>query len=195
MANQPRLKNIVNARELARMLGVTNATIRDWEASGLPILKKGSPGVPSEYDSVACVRWWAENISGKTQTPVDLADAEKREAIARAELRELELMVKKGQFVMADDVERTYTRAFANIKTKLQAMPTKLAPRLVGFANPAEIQDVIAKEVRGVLTSLADGVVTDDADSNGHTEPVGGDVPAGGRAQPKRVGRRAPAAK
>lgn len=195
MANQPRLQNIVNARELGRMLGITNATVGDWEARGMPIVKKGSPGIPSQFDSVVCVRWWAENVSGKSDSPpADLADAEKREAIARAGLREMELQQKRGKLVDAAEVERAQVKAFSNVKTALMSIPTAVARDLVGRDNPIEIQEIIMREIRAALTNLArNGVVQEEdldvTERSAVNQSSGGGIDADAGSQPQRLGR------
>ena len=42
-------------------------SIDNWQQDGMPVEKRGWPGVPSEYDSVACINWLLNREVKKVQ--------------------------------------------------------------------------------------------------------------------------------
>jgi hypothetical protein len=74
---------------------------------------------------------------------------------AKADLAELELAEQRGEVHKASAVMRVWADNVMNAKTRLQAIPTKIAPELVG-KGLQEIQNILKGEVNESLHELAD---------------------------------------
>ena len=84
-----------------------------------------------------------------------LEAARTRLTTAQAELAELELAEQRGEMHRATAVMRVWADNVINAKTRLLAIPTKIAPELVG-KNSQEIQKKLKDAISEVLQELAD---------------------------------------
>lgn len=74
---------------------------------------------------------------------------------AQAEKAELELAEEKEELHRATAVMSVWAENITNAKTKLLAVPSKMAPQLVGLST-AEIETALRKEISEVLHELAE---------------------------------------
>ena len=84
-----------------------------------------------------------------------LEAAQTRWTTAKAELSELQLAEERGELHRAAAVMRVWADNVMNAKTKLLAIPTKLAPELRG-KSLQEIQKKLKTEINEVLHELAE---------------------------------------
>lgn len=188
MANKPQLKNIVSGDELGRMLGVTAATVRVWTAAGMPVLDRGSRGIAGKFDSTACIRWWADNISGRASAvDTDHEEADRRRAVAEAELAELKLAEKRGELVDGIEVRDVQIKAFANVKARMLSIPSAVAASCAATSEPAVVQSIVSGAIKSALSELSNGVVEHERDRP--DEPSGGSIEAPAGSKNKPVGR------
>ena len=90
-------------------------------------------------------------------TDDDIRAARLRRELAMAELKELELAERKGELVAADEAEKQMGSMILNAKSKLLALPGKLAPQLAGLHNAGIVESLIRAEIYAVLNELASG--------------------------------------
>ena len=113
----------------------------------------------------------------------DLNAGRARLAAAQAEKQEMEVLERRGELLPVDSVASLWARVVTDAKTALLALPSKLAPQVVGKSRE-EARARIDSGIRDALRRLAE---------------TAGDLAAG--VEPtvkndgKRVGRRKPAAK
>jgi hypothetical protein len=51
----------VNKRELSEILGISERSLTEWQAEGMPIFTMADArGQEHTYDTEACIRWWIE---------------------------------------------------------------------------------------------------------------------------------------
>lgn len=81
--------------------------------------------------------------------------AARREA-ALAEIAELELAERKGEFIRIDDARRDVMEKFTLVRTKLLGVPARLAQRFPDLAG-GEVITVLDELMREALEELADG--------------------------------------
>ena len=84
---------------------------------------------------------------------IDFNAARTAETILRAHKRDLELKVRRGELVEIEDVGAEVERDYATVRTRLMAMPGKLAAKLVGLDLHA-IRLAILDEITEALTEL-----------------------------------------
>jgi len=70
-------------------------------------------------------------------------------------ITEIKLQLIRGQVHKSEDVARVMTDMFAKFKSKMDALPAKLARKLEG-KNKVEIQTVLKAEISKALAELAD---------------------------------------
>lgn len=78
-----------------------------------------------------------------------------RKTRADADLKELELAVKRGQVVAIDDVRKTLEGLFTTVKQKILAIPSKLGGRLDGIRDRNQRKAILEAECRQVCQELA----------------------------------------
>ena len=78
-----------------------------------------------------------------------------RKDLAEARLKELELAKKKGELISIDEIRKENEYVLTAFKNKSLAIPSKIAPALVGIENTAEIQAILEKAVHELLIELA----------------------------------------
>lgn len=83
------------------------------------------------------------------------AAASARRETAQAELAELELAERRGQLVDAEQARGDVIAAFALVKTRLLAVPSRAAQRLPDLA--AQVEPVVDELIREALEELSHG--------------------------------------
>lgn len=155
--------------EAATILKVTGRQIRNWiKDKGLPAEK--IPGV-QKLDAAKVIAWYvdfriAENgnlgnrrRSGAADSPAEpeecYEDALARKTRAEADLKELQLARERGEVAAIADVERVLIGANKSIQTRILAMPSALAPQLIGLDDRQRINLILERYCHDVLSNLA----------------------------------------
>lgn len=141
---------IVGQEQIADVFGVAPKTIVEWQEQGMPIAVRGRPGVPSEYDTDACIAWYADREVKKVQAerPQD------RLARVQADKIELELMEKRGLLLPADLIEPKLRAAMIAAREMWRNEPSRLAREVPGKPIK-EIEDLLAASYAAFLTKLS----------------------------------------
>lgn len=75
--------------------------------------------------------------------------------IANAEKNELKNAVTKGELIPRDVVNTKWAEDVSNVKAKLLALPSKLAPRLAGL-SAREVNEILTEGIYEALNELAE---------------------------------------
>jgi transcriptional regulator with XRE-family HTH domain len=148
--------------EVAKMLGVNPATIRNWEMNAneeigpFPKSKEG-------YLWSACLLWYVKYQAltkykdlMMPKGATTLEDEKKRKEAALASMAELELAERQGKMVGAKDVERKWTDVVLKIRSKLLCLPSRLSTIIRDGSTSVEKQEVIEEEIIEVLKELSE---------------------------------------
>lgn len=156
----------VSKRELAERWSIHQSNIDKYLVEGMPFLTKGNKrdGL-STFDFEACNEWRNAKL-GLQEGHEDetMQQARLRKLQAEASLAELELEQQKGTVVAIEDVAQEMANVFSTVKTRLLALSAKLPGLVIGMTTEREMQDVIDREIRTVLTELTSQYVADKAD-------------------------------
>jgi len=88
---------------------------------------------------------------------VTKAEADRRKAVALAELRELELRQRRGELLEAAEVRRQWAAALAALKDRLLALPDRLGAVLAGRGE-VEVRTMLRDALEEALRAIhADG--------------------------------------
>ena len=71
-------------------------------------------------------------------------------------IREFNLGVKKGEYLLAAEVEKEHAEEVARVKSKLLAIPAKLTPQVTGLTATAEVYSLLSSAIDEVLNELAE---------------------------------------
>ena len=139
----------------AKLLGISERRFRELIGEGvIPSAEKGS------YDIELIVPAYCANLRevaagrGGGEGQANKATAEARLAEAKAEKAEMEAAEMRGTLVPLADIEDPLHSAVQIMKTRLMAIPAKVASQ-IGAKNPAHAQETIRKHVVEALEGLS----------------------------------------
>jgi len=92
-------------------------------------------------------------VSDKTKTSLEAATAQTAEN--KAQLSSIALKEKQGLIVEIAEVQQVLEPLFTAIKTRILALPTRLAARLAGLKEASAIKVVLDKSVRDALEEVS----------------------------------------
>ncbi|MBY8974641.1 terminase small subunit [Rhodobacteraceae bacterium NNCM2] len=151
---------LVSKTDLASIMGVATQTLDQWLNRGMPYVSKPGAGSGKAYvfDLGQVISWRLEyersqlNAAG---ADVDLSEAKRRKAAAEATLAEMALAEAEGRLLKAEDVDAMVIGFVTVAKTRLLAMPSKLAPTLATLTEPGECEAEVKQEVYDALRELS----------------------------------------
>lgn len=151
---------IVSSKTLEGLLGLKSRTIRDLADKG--IVKRDSHGKYLLWESakgyIQALKAVSAGKNIKTDDDEESLNLDTERAMhehTKRQITEIKLQLIKGQVHKAEDVQRVMTDMFAKFKSKMTAMPSKLARKLEDKKR-ADIQQILKEEIDEALTELAD---------------------------------------
>lgn len=142
---------IIRGRDaIANVFGVSVKTIHEWHEQGLPIAARGSPGKPSEYDTLACINWLVDREVGKVirERPQD------RLARVQADKIEMENAERRRVLIPADQLEPKLRAAMVAARELWRNEPARLAREVPGKPIK-DIEELLAASFDGFLVKLS----------------------------------------
>ena len=139
----------VNQADLASALGVHTRTIQKWHTEGFPI--EGTDGKENVYDLPQCVEWYVKRRVGN-----DLQYEKTRLTKAQANKTELEGKLLERELLRADNVKNVWVSQIVAFRSRVLAMPTKLAPDILQATSLTEAKGIIADALEEALKEFKD---------------------------------------
>ena len=186
---------------IARLLDLSERRVQQLSREG--VIPKAERG---QYDLVGSVRGYVRYLRDqalKAQAGAPDYAAERARFIrARADLAEMEAEEKRRALIAAEEIEGAWIAVLALLRTRLLALPDRLAPRAFEQSTVGDTRTLIRAAIREVLDDLAQPDIELEADPEieGITDPeadggegtVGSEAAAGPDHQ--RLGRPEPTA-
>jgi len=178
---------IVSTDALAKLFGFTRQRINQLAQEG--ILEKQAVGRwPLMQNVQRYIDYLKTGVKDRNEEEFQAMYWEEKalHEKAKREKAEIELAKLKGQMHDAADVEFVMTNMLITFRTRILAIPDKLAPKVLGIKNLAEISDIISTELTEALKELSEydpalfaGGSEDEAEDD---QPVSEDSPGSGTA-------------
>ena len=148
---------VVASKVLESLFGLKDRTIRDLADKG--IVKRDSHGKYLLWNSargyITALKAINAGKNGiKTEEDLDYDREHAAHERVKRQITEIRLQLIKGQVHKAEDVERVMTDMFEKFKSKMNAIPSKMAKKLEGKSR-IEIQTVLREEIDGALIELS----------------------------------------
>lgn len=151
---------VVASKVLESLFGLKDRTIRDLADKG--IVKRDSHGKYLLWNSakgyITALKAINAGKNGiKTEDDEQDLDYDREHAAherVKRQISEIRLQLIKGQVHKAEDVERVMTDMFEKFKSKMNAIPSKMAKKLEGKSR-IEIQTMLREEIDGALIELS----------------------------------------
>jgi len=141
----------ISTKDLAILIDVTPRWLQQMSTRG-HISKSVRRGFYPYPDAIQdYIKFLREG--GSTTT---MADAKLRKALADAEISEFEAARAAGRLVDASLIKQQWSKLATELRTRLLAIPSKLAPILTGKKRTAEIESLIRGEVNEALREISE---------------------------------------
>ena len=186
---------------IARLLDLSERRIQQLSREG--VIPKAERG---QYDLIGSVRGYVrylrdQALRAQAGAP-DYAAERARFIRARADLAEMEAEEKRRSLIAADEIEAAWIAVLALLRTRLLALPDRLAPQAFDQSTVGDTRNLIRTAIREVLDDLAEPDVEFEADPeiDGLADPEadGGEGTGGSEAaagpDDQRLGRPKPTA-
>ena len=154
---------------IAKLLDLSERRVQQLSREGvIPKAKRG------QYDLIGAVRGYVrylrdQAVQAQAGAP-DYATERARLLRAKADLAEMEREEKRRALIAADEVETAWIAVLALLKTRLLALPDRLAPQAFEKETIGDTRNLIRVAIREVLEELAEPDVQ--FESNVDTEGV-----------------------
>lgn len=140
--------------EIAAKLGINVATLRDFVARG--IIEERPKG---QYTYEECARQYLDHLreiaAGRmTSDGLSLQDERARLAKEQADAKEMENAIARGELVYISEIVKEFESQLVKARTKLLAVPTKVAAEANAAATVKEVQQIIEDAVIEALSEL-----------------------------------------
>jgi phage terminase Nu1 subunit (DNA packaging protein) len=153
---------ICTAAELSEVLGVTDRRVRQLTHDGVLKCARSKNGVGRyRYRLADSVQRF---VSYEKESATELVKhddddynrARGKRMAAMAALAELELAVKRGEYLRKDDVGFWVTLMIRNFRDRCLAIPSRTMFQLVGLTDAREANKVVGNEINIALTELSE---------------------------------------
>ena len=140
---------VVGQKAAAEYAGVSVRTIRYWKAAGMPVAEGGGyiKGMLDFYKKNEGLQPTEEKKQALS------ADADYK--TTRARLLQMELDVKQGKLLPADDIAAGRVARILTVKRALLGLGRQLAPQLAKLTDERRIAAVINKEARNIIKGFS----------------------------------------
>lgn len=145
----------MNQQALATRLGVSAKTVASW-------VRKGCPGTRSKTGTYAfnlkqVTQWREQNLAPRPSStaPSSYHEARARKEAALAELRELQLRVRKGELVEKVAVEKVMFDRARRARDRMDNIPPRVSGICAAETSQDKIFALLTKEIRQALEDLS----------------------------------------
>ena len=146
--SEEQLSEWVTKSEYARYRGVTPIYVSRW------IERDKVPTKDGKLEVEVANRYWHKRPQSR-QKKIDFDEARTKKMEADARLAEMSADTMASQLVETQSVVETWERSFANIKTKMTALPNKMGPILAVQDDPKIVTNQLKNAINKILNELA----------------------------------------
>ena len=157
---------------IAKLLDLSERRVQQLSREG--VIPKAERG---QYDLIGSVRGYVrylrdQALRAQAGAP-DYAAERARFIRARADLAEMEAKEKRRSLIAADQIEAAWIAVLALLRTRLLALPDRLAPQVFEQSTVGDTRNLIRAAIREVLDDLAEPDIEfkTDPDIDGLSDP------------------------
>nr|DAH34548.1 MAG TPA: DNA packaging protein [Caudoviricetes sp.] len=140
---------LYTSKVVAQHLNLTERRVRQLRDEG--VIQEKRTGL---YDLVDTMTRYIKYIGAGSKA--DLTDERAKLTKAKREAAEMENRVRKAELLEVGDVEKAYSTVMMNFRSRILALPQKLAPAVAALeGDEQQIQDLIQAELQEALETLS----------------------------------------
>jgi phage terminase Nu1 subunit (DNA packaging protein) len=155
---------IVNRNGLAETFGRSRSTVDAWVREGMPAVIRGRRGEEWSFSTAECFDWLMQRERAAASGSPD--DPRRRVQNANAELKEYQLAEKRKTLINIDLALEAVERRYAIVKSRLMAIPARVAAKFHDTEAGALAERACRSEVIDALTELSAPRIIADASEN-----------------------------
>lgn len=161
---------IVGQEKIAEVFGVAPKTIVEWQEQGLPIAKRGSPGIPSEYRSEECIAWLVQRELDRTN-----GESQKdRLARLQGDKVERELRIMDRELIEAKEIEPAIRQWLHDHRAEIDQVAEQWTDAIVAVASdPVAVHQAL----KDIARRLKESAAHYEFSTSAHQEGPSGDLP------------------
>jgi len=142
---------LYTSKAIAAVLDMTDRNVRKLKAHG--VIREAQPGL---YDLIPTVNAYVNYLRGDNKDGDSYTKQRARLAAAKAEMAEMEAGMRRNELHETADVERAMSVLVTNLRTRVLALPAKLAPGLAHLnGEEAAIYDALRTELEETLEEMS----------------------------------------
>lgn len=147
---------IANRTELAKTFGVSLLTVDNWVVEGCPYVRKANRATQTEWQfrTSDVYRWRLERAAAQSEAKEDIKDLKLRILSAEAAMAEIDLAEKRKKLIDINTALQMVGDDFSRCKSRLLAIPAKLAPRLLRVKELGQIKQLLEIAINEALQEL-----------------------------------------
>lgn len=140
--------------EISNKLGISSTTFKDFLARG--IIEERPKG---QYTLEDCAKQYLNHLreiaAGRMTTDgLSLQDERARLAKEQADAKEMENAIARGELVYISEIVKEFESQLVKARTKLLAVPTKVAAEANAAATVKEVQNIVESAIIEALSEL-----------------------------------------
>lgn len=140
----------VNTDQIARFLELTPQRINQLANAGIiPRIALG------QFDFTPVVQAYIRYLRGRAGGPDELKDSRAKLTTAKAEIARIHRDRLAGKVIDVEAVEQAWSTVLSVVRTRLLALPAKVAARVKMAATVVEVAQIIRDEIYDILNELA----------------------------------------
>ena len=141
---------------LSKVINLGVRRIQELADEGI-LVREGRGKYPLA-DNVLAYIGFLRGVAQNAGQEIDFNAEKARKTKAEADIAEIEAAKAKGEVVELKDVERGLEYAFAEIKTNLRSVPSRVVGRIVGETEEHKIKEAILDEIDSILNELSQSI-------------------------------------
>lgn len=176
------LKHFRLLNDMAALLSLTPRRVQQLAKDG--IISKGERGI---YNLAETIRGYVKFLQGINTGGADLHAERTRLTKINADRKQLDLEKARGELINVDMAMKIWGGVVSSARTRILAIPNKLAPLVVSVNDVAEIKETVEEFIYEVLNELANPNL-EKIERMANGLPGGADVSSAPKTKRKRVG-------
>ncbi len=156
---------LMTLKEILELTGLSQGFISKLRQEGMPVLEL--PGRRDlRYNSSMVLNYIHQREIKKVQASLEeaipevnhaqeMAEAQRRKAVAEAVLSEIKVAKEQGLVANIDDLMDNFSEAITNVRGALMSFRARL-PGMLAHSSEEEIAEILDREVKDTLNSLVE---------------------------------------